>query len=655
MPTAAKIEWPQGQPLFEVQWRAIAESLAGNGIVSPADLQVSTTTNSLEIEVSTGTAYYEASEFTLSTAETHTLTAGDGSQDRWDTVYFDTATQSTGVREGTPAASPEPPDIQGDELLLAIVYVPTGATDVGDGSVLNWRAQFSNEAESVHYNDSTGTYGIDSVEAALDELQEAAQISEFPVPLTDTDQDADGEDLVDNVAGATIWDASAGNVPRESVDDQKLTTTLTSSTYTTDDEEVILVDTTAIGAASTITLASADAEAGNTIAVTDLTGDAGTYPITIDTEGSETINGSASTTVASQNGGVTLISDGTNWSAVSNVFNGLLVEDGDQDAYPGMIGIEFGTALDVTDDGDDTVTVDAQVAGKTVLSNGTFSHTGGSATTHTITGVTTNQTENLNVEVGVDADPSFNAAYAFDYTWDYSWNETNQEMDVTIEATWATDPSSGNDVTLDYEIYTLDDVATYGVGVADDGTNILSPAWNLNFGSNINVSDDGDQTATISAPPPATPVAKLTTSDTSTNINQGVLFPWTASPITDGPFSYDGVNSPKIITINESGTYQVHLTIGISGGGVARDSPNAMLYKNRTSAGSGGTQLKAAGKSGYIRNNNGHDQSSLHLSWIGELSAGDSLAIQMRQEGDSGNRNAVSNETNMFVKKVNRP
>ena len=392
MPTAAKIQWPQGQPLFEVQWRAVAESLAGNGVRSASDLEVTATATDLEIQVAAGTAFYLASESVLGAAETHTLTAGDGTYDRWDTVYFDTATDSSGVREGTPEADPEPPDVQGDELLLAVVYVPQGATDVPDEDVLNWRAQFSNEAEEVNYDDSTGVYGTSSVDGALDELQEAAQITAYPLALTDlaspfalpsiTDMDAAGTDLTDSSgpgtlydasaqvfvqsvlggpasslsayplapatdlavnaypfaladlaspfplpsitdldlngndlvdAGTTVWDTSAGWVPREQVDDEKLTTTYTTTPNTTSGEEVALVDTATIGASSTLTLASADASAGNQVLVVDATGTAASNSITIDTEGSETIDGNGSITVSDNYASALLTSDGTNW------------------------------------------------------------------------------------------------------------------------------------------------------------------------------------------------------------------------------------------------------------------------------------------------------------------------------------------------------
>lgn len=725
MPSAPKFEWPQGEPQFEVMWRSVTEALSGNGIKNTGDFNVTSTATAMEISVAAGTMYYLGSSYSLGSAQTFTLSAADGTYDRWDTVYYNTdhtnsgASATAGVHTGTAAANPEPPDVSGDEMLLAVVYVPTGASDVADTNILNWRPQSESAtltASEISYDDSTGVYSVSTIDGALDELQEAAQATAYPFALgtdtdmdaagtdlvdagttvwdtsatevpqaqlggpasslsayplapatdlnvnaypfalgTDTDMDAAGTDLTDSTAGKTVWDTSAGYVPRGSLDDRRAATTVSSSTHTTADEEVILVDTATISADATITLASADATAGNVIAVVDLSGSAATYPITVDTEGSETIDTVTSKSISQDYSALTLVSNGTNWTTLTNAFAGVAIEDDAASVLSAGEGLDFGTALDVTDNGDSTVTVDANVAGKTVLSSGTFTHTGASATSTTVAGVTTDQTANLNVDVGVDSDPSFAAAYAFDYTWDYSWDDTNQEMDVVIDATWATDPGSSNDVVLDYEIYTIDDSVTQGVGTEDSGTEVVSPARSINFGSGLSVADDGDETVSVTPNVAGIPVAKLTTTDGTTNINQNVLFPWTASPITDSPFAYDGTNTPTRLDITESGTYEVHLTIGIGTGGTSRDSPNAFLYKNRSSAGTGGTQLKASGKSGYIRENDGHSESSLHLSWIGTLSAGDYIVIQMQSEANTGGRPCAPAETNLFAKQINRP
>ena len=53
--------------------------------------------------------------------------------------------------------------------------------------------------------------------------------------------------------------------------------------------------------------------AGRIVIIKDVGGSANTNNITIATEGSETIDGSASSTISSNYGVVRLFSDGTNW------------------------------------------------------------------------------------------------------------------------------------------------------------------------------------------------------------------------------------------------------------------------------------------------------------------------------------------------------
>lgn len=151
----------------------------------------------------------------------------------------------------------------------------------------------------------------------------ASSLTSYPLPIGDlnspfslpsiTDMDANGNDLSDSAGPGTLYDASAGEFVRGVLDDEKTTTTVTSSTYSSADEELILVDTATIAAASTITLSSSDVETGSTIVVADVSGSASANPITVDTEGAETINGGASSTISTDYAARTFSSDGTNW------------------------------------------------------------------------------------------------------------------------------------------------------------------------------------------------------------------------------------------------------------------------------------------------------------------------------------------------------
>jgi len=87
--------------------------------------------------------------------------------------------------------------------------------------------------------------------------------------------------------------------------------TATAANYTTLGETIIGVTDTTV--ARTITLASSDCVDGRLITIKDESGGAGTYSITIATEGSETIDGSSTVTINSNYGYVNLYSDGSNW------------------------------------------------------------------------------------------------------------------------------------------------------------------------------------------------------------------------------------------------------------------------------------------------------------------------------------------------------
>jgi hypothetical protein len=420
MPSAPKLEAPQGQPLFDVQFRAISESLAGNGVLTNSDLEVTDGTDPLEIDVAAGTAYYVATEYNFGGASpAATLSGGDADYDRWDTVAFDTADSTITVHEGVAEQYPTPPDIAGGELLLAIVYVPAGASDVGSSNILNWRAKFSNEAEEVHYDDSTGVYGLDNVEAALDELQEAAQATAYPFdPGTDLDvngypfQNSDlANSTIDVDAGtgltttnvsiglggtATLavdqafsptwtsehtWDAaqvmahlttpstpSAGydktyfkgdhflysldeNGRERRVGGDVKSAAITSA-YTTQYEDIIFADPSGTGG-FTVTLASADAQDGHGIMVIDVGGSAEANPLTIDTEGTETIDGASSKQIAKDSAQLLLESDGSDWySAGGAAAVGINTEEFNTDesgsVASGNSGVAFVTQVEDT-------------------------------------------------------------------------------------------------------------------------------------------------------------------------------------------------------------------------------------------------------------------------------------------------------------------
>ncbi|OQY38546.1 MAG: hypothetical protein B6226_03505 [Candidatus Cloacimonetes bacterium 4572_65] len=92
----------------------------------------------------------------------------------------------------------------------------------------------------------------------------------------------------------------------------KLAVTSKTGAYTTTTSDCVVgVDTTS--GAVTITLGTATVSAGRVVIVNDEGANAGTANITVATEGSETIDGSATATIATNSLAARYYSNGTDW------------------------------------------------------------------------------------------------------------------------------------------------------------------------------------------------------------------------------------------------------------------------------------------------------------------------------------------------------
>lgn len=97
----------------------------------------------------------------------------------------------------------------------------------------------------------------------------------------------------------------------------------TNQTITDDDVDVVGVDTS--GGAVTITLGTDIVEEGKHIYIKDVGGAGGTNAITINTEGSETVDGGTSISVSANYGAAELVvDDSSNWWSIGAVGGGTL-------------------------------------------------------------------------------------------------------------------------------------------------------------------------------------------------------------------------------------------------------------------------------------------------------------------------------------------
>lgn len=153
------------------------------------------------------------------------------------------------------------------------------------------------------------------------------------IPLFDFDTDGSGVTAVTNrrTIGKTVDGRFVSN-----------TATYTTNS-TTDGEQIVFADSS--GGAITVTLATQDLDEGNNVIVVDAGGAAGTNTITIDTEGSATINGSSSITIEDDYGAKAIASDGTNWYTSGAGGGGGAFKDDDADGVAelitGLTGVQF--------------------------------------------------------------------------------------------------------------------------------------------------------------------------------------------------------------------------------------------------------------------------------------------------------------------------
>ena len=140
--------------------------------------------------------------------------------------------------------------------------------------------------------------------------------------------------------------------------------------------------------------------------------------------------------------------------------------------------------------------------------------------------------------------------------------------------------------------------------------------------------------------------ATVESTDTSTNLNSSSSWntlSWDTESFLDSDF-YTLENNG--LTVEEAGTYMISVNVYFYSDSTPRDSPNMKLAKN-------GSRFGPRAGTGYVRNNDGHSHSSLGMTHIEQLEAGDSITTQFTKEANSGGTaNAISGENSFSMVKM---
>ena len=137
--------------------------------------------------------------------------------------------------------------------------------------------------------------------------------------------------------------------------------------------------------------------------------------------------------------------------------------------------------------------------------------------------------------------------------------------------------------------------------------------------------------------------ATVESTDTSTNLNSSSwnTLSWDTESFLDSDF-YTLENNG--LTVEEAGTYMISVNVYFYSD-APRDNPNMKLAKN-------GSRFGPRAGTGYMRARDGHNHSSLGMTHIEQLEAGDSITTQFTREASYGTANAISGENSFSMVKM---
>lgn len=89
----------------------------------------------MSVDVALGECYVDETIYTESGTTNVVITAADATHARKDLIIYDTATSAPIAIAGSPAATPQPPDITASDILLALVDVAANDTSISDSEI----------------------------------------------------------------------------------------------------------------------------------------------------------------------------------------------------------------------------------------------------------------------------------------------------------------------------------------------------------------------------------------------------------------------------------------------------------------------------------------------------------------------------------------
>lgn len=127
----------------------------------------------------------------------------------------------------------------------------------------------------------------------------------------------------------------------------------------------------------------------------------------------------------------------------------------------------------------------------------------------------------------------------------------------------------------------------------------------------------------------------------TTNINQTTTVSWSSTTFNDNAYSWDGSSQ---LTIEKAGRYEIHAEADFTSSGDTRQNPNLFIHQNNNIVGVGG-------RSGYVRDRESHNNSSVHSHAVISANSGDVIDVESRAEADTTG-SVTPNRAMFYVKRI---
>lgn len=236
---------------------------------------------------------------------------------------------------------------------------------------------------------------------------------------------------------------------------------------------------------------------------------------------------------------------------------------------------------------------------------------------------------------------SYNRPDAGTNNWDGLLNTNFTDIDADIQNLFDNKAASPHDNSA-HSTNFLENLE-----VLDNGTSVNS-FTSLDFGQGIDVSDNGDGSATMSASSTTSYFHAYQASGGQSYNGSWTEINLDTSSKNTGEYTYSTGSSQ--VTFDESGTYKIHYYLNINGSSSGnRSDGRAKLQKD---TGSGFTDIPGSFGSYYNRASSTGQRDGTSMTIIRDFSAGDIIRMQARRVNGSDTMNVEDNGAGITIEKI---